>query len=419
MSDRRRLVTASIAVIGLVAALTLGYLLKAQCLSHVWDGFQYRSSCYNDIYALASFRGINDGKVPYFDGNGIEDGPDGDLEYPIGTGYVVILASFVASDGREFFITSALLLGLFGLLAGLLLIALARDRWRLALVFAAPPLVLYAFHNWDLLPMLCVVVAILAWRSGRSTATGVWLGIGAAAKVYPGLMIPAFLIAEGRRIGRIPRRMLLAAMGAFAAMNLPIMLVNLPAWFFPWRFQSTRFPNFETHWYFLYRHVGDGSASSMESYARLTSVLSGLAFVIGLLVLIRRENRRAEVRPIALSFAILVLWLLTAKVYSPQFSLWLLPFFALVAIPKRIWVAFVLTDGAVWAAISFFFLAEQGTISSELRLWIVEAATLARYAFLVWLLRAVEHAEERVRSFEPSVPGPPGDREQAEAFRGG
>ena len=49
-----------------------------------------------------------------------------------------------------------------------------------------------------------------------------------------------------------------------------------------------------------------------------------------------------------LGFPILVLFLLTNKVYSPQFSLWLLPWFAL-AFPNLGWfVAFEIADVAVF-----------------------------------------------------------------------
>lgn len=382
---------------GLVVALTLGYLLKAQCLTHEWDGFQYRSSCYNDIYSLAEFRGINDGATPYIDGNGLDDGKDGDLEYPVGTGLIIWLAGLLSSNGPGFFYVSALILAFCGVMMGLLLINLARDRWRLWLVFASPPLILYAFHNWDLFAGLLVVAALYSWHNGRPNATAVWLGLGAATKVYPGLLLPAFLLAEGRRTGKVPWGMLSWSAGSFALMNLPVMVANLPGWLYPWRFQSSRLPNFETHWFFLRRHLGDGSAFWDSTYASLTSVLSAIIFLVGLVILIRRENRRERLRPVALSFAILVLWLLTAKVYSPQFSLWLLPFFALVSVRKRLWIGFVVTDAMVWAAISFFFLGpDQGSVGSELRLWIVEVSTMLRYALLIWLLREVDRSEDRL-----------------------
>lgn len=419
---RRRSSGAIVAAIGgLTIALTLGYLLKAQCLTHAWDGFQYRSSCYNDIYALADHRGLNDGRTPYLDGNGLDDGPDGDLEYPVGTGLIVWIAGAASSDGSSFFFATAMILAVMGAAAGMLLIALARDRWRLALVFAAPPLVLYSFHNWDLLPMLLVMAAVFSWRTGRTTMTGVWLGLGAASKVYPGLLLPAFLLHEGRRTGRVPWKMVWAAAISFVFLNLPIAVANLPAWLYPWRFQSTRFPNFETHWYFLFRHAADGGSFWSEIYPNLTSVVSGLLFIGGLLFLLHRENKREQVRPVLLGFAILVWWLLTAKVYSPQFSLWFLPFFALVAVPKRVWVATIVTDAAVWAAVSFFFLGpDSGTVGWELRLWLLELATFARYAALIWLLRAVLRGEERIAILGDGLElGSAGDGEQTEALLGG
>ena len=69
------------------------------------------------------------------------------------------------------------------------------------------------------------------------------------------------------------------------------------------------------------------------------------------------ESRRARVRPYATSFGILLIWLLAAKVYSPQYALWLLPFFALVSIPWWGFAAFAIADAAVWVTVSWFFLS--------------------------------------------------------------
>lgn len=379
-----------------LATMSLGYAIKSQCLTHAWDGYQYRSSCYNDIYALYSFRGIGEGATPYLDGNGVDDGPDGDLEYPVGTGALVMVTGAIAEDGAAFFRLNAAALGIAGLL-GIGLLATIANRRRIFLVAAAPPLALYAFHNWDLFALAFLCGGLVAWHRGRSDASALLLGIGAATKVFPGIALPALLLAEGRRRGVMPWRMVVIAAGSFAVVNVPLLIANPAAWFFPWRFQGERLPNFETHWYFLMRHMQTAGGSFWtDHYPTVTSVGSALAFGVGMLWLIRRENRRDTVRPFALAFMLMLWWLITAKVYSPQFSLWLLPFFALVSLPWRTYAAFAVSDAAVWFAISFFFLAEQGTPSAELRLWLVELATMARYAVLGWILWHVDHAEEQL-----------------------
>ena len=60
-----------------------------------------------------------------------------------------------------------------------------------------------------------------------------------------------------------------------------------------------------------------------------------------------------------LGFPMLVLFLLTNKVYSPQYGLWLLPWFALALPRMRAFVAFEIADVAVFVT-RFWFFGELG-----------------------------------------------------------
>jgi hypothetical protein len=178
-----------------------------------------------------------------------------------------------------------------------------------------------------------------------------------------------------------------------------VLLINARGWLLPWKFQSTRFPNYETSWYFVYRHVGRGGASPFwfGEYPELTGLISGALFLAGMGVLLWRESRRERVRPFALGFGVLLIFLLTAKVYSPQYALWLLPFFALVRIPWYGYAAFAATDAAVWTAISGYFLAvDHARGSPETLLNLLEAAVILRYLVLGWLLWYSRRADENV-----------------------
>jgi hypothetical protein len=79
-----------------------------------------------------------------------------------------------------------------------------------------------------------------------------------------------------------------------------------------------------------------------------------------------------------------VLFLLSNKVYSPQYGLWLLPWFAL-ALP-RLWVftAFSLTDVAVFATRFTWFGRQQGAAGASQGMF--EAMVLLRALVLVWCL---------------------------------
>jgi len=122
------------------------------------------------------------------------------------------------------------------------------------------------------------------------------------------------------------------------------------------------------------------------------NLVSGALFVIGAAVVLAIEFRRERPRPYAVSFALLLWFLVTAKVFSPQYALWVLPFFALLRMPWWSYVAFAVTDAAVWFAVSGYFLGGSATY----RLRILEITVWARYAVLLALIVLSHFVDELV-----------------------
>jgi len=88
----------------------------------------------------------------------------------------------------------------------------------------------------------------------------------------------------------------------------------------------------------------------------------------------------------ALAFPLLVLFLLSNKVYSPQYGLWLLPLFALGGSDLKTFVAFEVADVAVFLTRFSFF----GDLSGfgGLPFGAFEVAILVRTLVLVWAVIA-------------------------------
>src|SRR5439155_5703699 len=105
-----------------------------------------------------------------------------------------------------------------------------------------------------------------------------------------------------------------------------------------------------------------------------------------------------------LGFPILVVLLLSNKVYSPQYSLWLLPWFALALPDLRWFVAFELTDIAVFVTRFSWFGANSGPMNGWTHVMTFsyfEWAIIARAVVLVgcvvaFLLRAPPEVPEEV-----------------------
>ena len=66
-------------------------------------------------------------------------------------------------------------------------------------LFLLGPLV---YSRFDLVPAVATIWAVVAIAAGHWFSAGAWLGLGAAAKVYPGLLLPttAFLADRGRDV---------------------------------------------------------------------------------------------------------------------------------------------------------------------------------------------------------------------------
>ncbi|HJT38200.1 MAG TPA: glycosyltransferase 87 family protein [Actinomycetota bacterium] len=377
------------------------------------------------MYSLYFFRSLDVRPFPYVHGDGKFDNErradgtlyeSGDLEYPALTGIMIGVVAEVVHNGAAFFHVTAGVLAVFGLLVVVLLWLLVAKPGRLFYFTAAPSLILYAFHNWDLLAVVLMCAGLVAFHRRADGLTGMWLGLGAAAKVFPGLILPALVLARRRETEKVPWRMIGAAAAGFVAVNLPFAIINRAGWWGPWSFQATRFPNFETSWYNIYRHLsshfGDFWA---KTYPGFTSDASAALFVGFALLLLWRESRRGTFRPYATSFGILLIWLLTAKVYSPQYALWVLPFFVLIEIPWPGFAAFAITDAAVWVTVSWFFVSFAPTgAGNEARLapWL-EGMVWARYAVLLVLLWMSRRAGENVIQPIPPSREPSAGRQPA------
>jgi uncharacterized membrane protein len=337
-----------------------GYLLKAQCIGH-FDR-SYKNLCYNDLqplYGLRLFSDTGEKVFPYIHGS-LVDGQlhNGAIEYPVLTGTFMWASSLPVHDADGWLRFSALLLAPFGVLIAYLLTLMSGRR---ALMWAAAPaLVLYAFHNWDLLVVAASVTGIWLWWKRKFGWAGVLFGIGAALKMYP-IVFLAPLVLDRMWEKDVKNAFLggAAGLGALLAANLPFMVLNSEGWLATYAFHGQRGPNFDSIWYL-------GWPTWTPSHVNLVS--GGLTVLFGLICLgvglyVAQSKRRFPFLQVCA--ALLATFLLWNKVHSPQYTLWLLPFFVLLRVSVAWWVAYALADLAVYVGVfRFFYDYGQGKLDS-------------------------------------------------------
>ncbi len=319
----------------------LGVLRTAPCLANGWvDPDRYEHLCYSDIPVLYTLRGLADGMVPYLEWPATGQ----PVEYPVLTGllmYVGAAITAVLPSGADptvyYLATMALQLGLFMLLLVAVSLTVRRRPWDGLLVALAPSVLLAATINWDMLAIALTAGSMLAWSRRRPVLSGVLLGLGVAAKFYPLLLLGPLLVLAWRR-----RRLVDAARATAAAavtwlvVNVPVALAEPTGWGYFFDYSAVRGADFGSFWLAL-SHLGLGVDADLINILALLAFLILCLGIAALILLARVPPRFASV-----AFLVVAAFLVTNKVYSPQFVLWLLPL-AVLARPR--W-----RDFLVWQA---------------------------------------------------------------------
>lgn len=203
-----------------------------------------------------------------------------------------------------------------------------RTRWSswLAAFVALWPANLYHWEfRFDLVPAASIVAGIVLARGGRWRGAGLVLGAGALVKWTPGLTAVAlglWLLSSGRV--RELRSHLLAFAAPFVLVSGAVLLWRPTEALAPYRYQSARFITGESLPYLMLHVVGlseprryywgpanvppwaNGAATALQGVAVLA--------VLGLAAVVRRQASA-----LALAALAPAVFLLTNRIFSPQF----------------------------------------------------------------------------------------------------
>jgi len=375
----------------LAGTLALGLVVKAPCASGDWgDGRQYERLCYSDIVPLLGTEQLAGGRLPYLQPCDVNAPGECD-EYPVLSMWTMRAAAGISGgDVARFFYANAFILFLaaFVIVACVYLIANGRALW----VALAPTMLIYATMNGDLLAVALATAATLAYLRRRDVWSGILLGLGAAAKIYPALLVVPFV--AGRFRSREPARgtyLTWAAVGAWLVVNAPFALAAPSGWWEFFRFNARRPADWDSVWFIAcQRATGEYSCGHVGAI----NLASAGLFVALVAVVWRWKALREPGFPRwTLGFPIMVLFLLSNKVYSPQYGLWLLPWFAIALADLRLFVAFELADVAVFVT-RFSWFGEYSGFGG-LPIGAFEVAVLIRAAVLIvavvaWVRRRVD-----------------------------
>ena len=338
-------------VLTALAAL-LGILLKGYCRANGWETpNQFYATCYSDFPELFRNRGMAAGVFPIL-------GSGSQFEYPVLIGVIAGVTAWLVPGGDAnaralaYFDINAVLLAAVAMVMVVVIARMpGRRPWDAAMLALAPGIVLAGTINWDLWAACLLALGMYFFARQRPVAAGVMIGLATATKLYPLLVLGAILLLAVRT-GKW-RPLLVtggSAVASWLVVNLPFAAANTSGWAYFFQYSADRGAGYSSAW-FAYNLVA-ARVGWPGLGAEAVSVLSAGFFVLacaGIAAVALTAPRRPRLAQ--LSFLIVAAFILTSKVYSPQYVVWLIP---LLALARPRWRDFLVWQGIEalhWAAI--------------------------------------------------------------------
>jgi len=312
---------------------------------------------------------VFDGDLPY---------QDFDIEYtPLSLPLFLIPRVFAESD-IGYHIAFAVEMLLFNLLGMWALWALSKrleyseitvlSIYTIGLLSLGPTVI----DHFDLAAAVLVLLAIWAFISGKNTLTWVLLALGTMIKIFPVIIVPILALYLLRRKDHF--KLLkggLAFTATLVAICLPCMLINIDGFVDSFTYHSERGLQAESTYasILLLGHTWDittietGLVAESGSWEILSSTADFLASISPLIVLFslalvycvysRREwidsshaEGKSHSRFVTFSLLAIIVFMLSNKVFSPQYIIWLYPLVPLISGRWRVF------SWAIYAAVA-------------------------------------------------------------------
>lgn len=382
-----------VVVVLTVVAAVLSVVVKQYCRVNGWQTpDHFYAACYSDWGELFRQRGLDQGVIPFVT-------PGQRFEYPVLLGVLAgLTALLVPGSGSSvarstaYFDINAVLVGATWIIAVVATARMTHRRpWDAAMLAVAPAVIVSATINWDFWAVMLTALAMLAFARDRPVLAGVLIGLGTAVKLYPLLLLGAILVLAFRTWRWRP--LLLTAAGAAASwlvVNLPLMLIDYPGWRYFLDFTRDRPAGFSSFWY-VQTVMADRLRIGPLPVETINTLSTGLFVLCCVAIALLGLTSPRRPRLAQLAFLIVAAFVVTNKVYSPQYVLWLVPLLALARPRWRSFLVWQVIEVLHWAATWLYLgqLTSGGNPQHNIDKLYYALAVIAHMLALLYLMVAV------------------------------
>jgi uncharacterized membrane protein len=312
---------------------------------------------YSDIYALEKKVRI---PLPFIKKN---------IEYPILTAIFIELMGILGKSKESYFLFNAFFLILAYVLASFLLYKIIpkKDRKKLLIFWTiTPSSILFTVYNWDILGILFTLFSFYLFERKKDILASLFLLLGVCVKIFPVIFLFPILF---KRKFKEKIKIILTFLFGFLLLNIYFILTDFQSWLYPYLFQISREPNIDSFW---------GIISSIFSINPVViNLLSLFSFLLVYCLTLWKFRKKSYIEICFLAF---LTFLIFGKIFSPQYILWLLPFFVLSSYSnKNLFYLLEASNAIVFFSVMIWYFSFQANFI----FWILLGSVLLRHLALI------------------------------------
>ena len=299
------------------------------------------------------------------------------VEYPVITGLFIQFAGIVGKTPLGYYLVSSLLILVSALGSTYLLYRMAPDKSTIYRYWVlAPSMLIFAVYNWDLFAILFVTLAaFFLVAKHKNYLVSALLSLGLSIKLYPAMYLLPLIGKTKTLSSRVKIVWIFGLM--FVVVNLPFAIINFQGWYYFFSFNNQRLPNPDSIWGVFHYYLPQLNVITIN-------ILSLLIFAFTYFAVLWRYRNKSILK---LFFASTLIFLLCNKVFSPQYMLWILPFFVLTPVNnKGLFYSLEICNLAVLFTILPIVL---GSSHNESLLFSSQIFVILRHGLLIYLLFCV------------------------------
>jgi len=296
------------------------------------------------------------------------------IEYPVIVGIFIQIMGLMGQDALGYYIFSSMSLIGFALLASYflykILILYGFDKKNLYYFWIfAPSFFLFVIYNFDIIAVFFCVLTLYFFKKNMDKSASLALSLGFATKFYPILFLVPMILKRGTKAGM---KIIIVFFVSFFIVNSYFIVNNFEGWLKIYTFHSSRVPNPDSIWGITFSLFPKMNVNFINSFTLI-------AFSISYILIVWKKRKDSLIN---LWFISLLLFLILNKIFSPQYTIWLLMFFVLTnKVSKTTFYSLEISNAIVlFSILNWFILKETIFIN------ISNTAVLIRHAILLYLL---------------------------------